>query len=81
MPGTADRDFHRQNSRNPALVVGWAINPTSDLHDPLVLHGDNGVFSLASVPNPAIGGDRGFAAITAIPGGGLWYSTLIEFHP
>jgi len=73
-------------------VVGWAINPTSDLHDPLVLQGVNGVFSLVSVPNPANGGDSGFAAITAIPGGGLWavgvtatsksnYSTLIEFHP
>ena len=73
-------------------VVGWAINPTSDLHDPLVLQGVNGVFSLVSVPNPATSGDSGFAAITAIPGGGLWavgvtatsksnYSTLIEFHP
>ena len=73
-------------------VVGWAINPTSDLHDPLVLQGVNGVFSLVSVPNPANGGDSGFEAITAIPGGGLWavgvtatpksnYSTLIEFHP
>jgi hypothetical protein len=73
-------------------VVGWAINPTSDLHDPLVLQGVNGVFTLVSVPNPANGGDSGFVAITAIPGGGLWavgatatsksnYSTLIEFHP
>jgi hypothetical protein len=73
-------------------VVGWAINTTSALHDPLVLQGVNGVFSLVSVPNPATGGDSGFEAITAIPGGGLWavgvtatsksnYSTLIEFHP
>jgi hypothetical protein len=46
-------------------VVGWAINPTSDPHDPLVLQGVNGVFSLVSVPNPANGGDSGFAAITA----------------
>ena len=72
-------------------VVGWAINPTSDLHDPLVLQGVNGVFSLVSFPNPANGGDSGFAAITAIPGGGLWavgvtatsksnYSTLIALH-
>ena len=73
-------------------VVGWAINPTSGNHDPLVLQGVNGVFSLVSVPNPTNGGDSGFAAITTVPGGGMWavgvtassksnYSTLIEFHP
>ena len=49
-------------------VVGWAINPTSDLHDSLALQGVNGVFSLVSVPNPANGGDSGFAAITANKG-------------
>jgi hypothetical protein len=73
-------------------VVGWAINPSTDLHDPLVLQGINGTFSLVSVPNPSNGGDSGFAAITTIPGGGMWavggtataksnVSTLIEFHP
>lgn len=73
-------------------VVGWAIDPTTDLHNPLVLQGVNGVFSLVSVPNPSTGGDSGFEAITTIPGGGMWavgvtatsksnYSTLIEFHP
>ena len=73
-------------------VVGWAIDPTTDLHNPLVLQGVNGTFSLVSVPNPSNGGDSGFAAITTIPGGGMWavgvtatsksnYSTLIEFHP
>ena len=73
-------------------VVGWAIDPTTDLHNPLVLQGINGVFSLISVPNPSTGGDSGFEAITTIPGGGMWavgvtatsksnYSTLIEFHP
>lgn len=73
-------------------VVGWAVNPASDLHDPLVLQGVNGVFSLVSVPNPSNLGDSGFAAVTAVPGGGVWavgvtatsksnYSTLIEFHP
>jgi hypothetical protein len=73
-------------------VVGWAINPASDLHDPLVLQGVNGTFSLVSVPNPSNGGDSGFAAITTIPGGGMWavggtataksnVATLIEFHP
>lgn len=73
-------------------VVGWAINPATDLHDPLVLQGVNGVYSLVSVPNPSTGGDSGFEAITTIPGGGMWavgvtatstsnYSTFIEFHP
>jgi hypothetical protein len=45
------------------------------------------------VPSPSLGGsDSGLAAITAIPGGGLWavgvtgnlegnYATLIEYHP
>jgi hypothetical protein len=73
-------------------VVGWAINPTTDLHDPLVLQGVNGTFSLVSVPNPSNGGDSGFEAITTVPGGGMWavggtataksnVSTFIEFHP
>lgn len=73
-------------------VVGWAIDPTTDLHNPLVLQGVNGVFSVVSVPNPTNGGDSGFAAATTVPGGGVWavgvtatsksnYSALIEFHP
>jgi hypothetical protein len=73
-------------------VVGWAINPATDLHDPLVLEGSNGVFSVVSVPNPSSGGDSGFAAITTVPGGGMWavggtataksnVQTFIEFHP
>ena len=73
-------------------VVGWAINPATGSHDPLVLQGVNGTFSLVSVPNPSSGGDSGFAAITTVPGGGMWavggtataksnISTLIEFHP
>jgi hypothetical protein len=73
-------------------AVGWDINTTSGNHDPLILQGVNGVWSLVSSPNLGTGFDSGFAAITAIPGGGLWavgvtgtsksnYSTLIEFHP
>lgn len=73
-------------------VVGWAIHTTSGNHDPLVLQGVNGAFSIVSVPNPTNGGDSGFAAITTIPGGEMWavgvtattksnFSTLIEFHP
>jgi Phosphoesterase family len=73
-------------------AVGWDIDPATGNHDPLVLHGVNGVWSLVSSPSFAAGSDSGLAAITAIPGGGLWavgvtatsksnYSTLIEFHP
>jgi hypothetical protein len=71
-------------------AAGWDINTTTGNHDPLVLQGANGSWSLAFTPGLA--GDSGFAAITAIPGGGLWavgvtssakgnYSTLIEWHP
>jgi hypothetical protein len=73
-------------------AVGWDINTTSGNHDPLILQGVNGVWSLVPSPNLGTGFDSGFAAITAIPGGGMWavgvtgsgksnYSTLIEFHP
>jgi hypothetical protein len=71
-------------------AVGWDIDTTTGNHDTLVLQGMNGSWSLALTPSLA--GDSGFAAITAIPGGGLWavgvtssakgnYSTLIEWHP
>jgi hypothetical protein len=73
-------------------AVGWDIDTTSGNHDPLILQGLNGVWSLISSPNLGTGFDSGFGAITAIPGGGLWavgvtgtsksnYSTLIEYHP
>lgn len=75
-------------------AVGWDINTTTGNHDPLILQGKNGVWSLVASPNLGRGSDTGFAAITAIPGGGLWavgvtapakgggnYSTLIEYHP
>ena len=75
-----------------AWAVGWDIDPTTDTHNPLVLQSVNGVWSLVRSPTFAHGSDSGFAAITAIPGGGLWavgvtstptsnYATLIEFHP
>jgi hypothetical protein len=73
-------------------AVGWDIDPTTGNHNPLVLQGINGVWSLVPSPGFAAGSDSGFAAITAIPGGGLWavgvtatsksnYSAVIEFHP
>ena len=73
-------------------AVGWDINTTTGNHDPLILQGKNGVWSLVSSPSLGTGTDSGFAGIAAIPGGGLWavgvtapangnYSTLIEFHP
>jgi hypothetical protein len=73
-------------------AVGWDIDPATDNHNPLVLQGVKGVWSLVPSPSFAAESDSGFAAITAIPGGGLWavgvtassksnYSALIEFHP
>jgi hypothetical protein len=75
-------------------AVGWEIDATTGNHDPLILRGVNGVWSLVSSPSLAPGSDSGLAAITTIPGGGLWavgitapgqgggnYSTLIEYHP
>jgi hypothetical protein len=72
-------------------AVGWYIDPSSWNHDPLVLQGVGGAWSLVSSPSLGKGFDSGFAAITAIPGGGMWavgatatsksnYSTLIEYH-
>jgi hypothetical protein len=75
-------------------AVGWDIDTTTGNHDPLILHLKNGAWSLVPSPSLAPGSDSGFAAIAAIPGGGLWavgvtgpgkgkgsYSTLIEYHP
>ena len=70
-------------------AVGWDINTKTGNHDPLALT-KRSAWSL--VPNPSLGGtDSGFAAIAAIPGGGLWavgvtgnsqgnYATLIEYY-
>src|SRR5437660_175054 len=75
-------------------AVGWDLDTNTGNHDPLILQAKNGVWSLDSTPSLGNGTDSGFAAITAIPGGGLWavgvtappkgagsYSTLTEFHP
>lgn len=75
-------------------AVGWDIDVSTGNHDPLVMQDVNGVWSLVSSPALTAGSDSGFAAITAIPGGGMWavgvtapakggggYSTLIEYHP
>ena len=75
-------------------AVGWDINTSTGNHDPLVLQGKNGMWSLVSSPSLGTGSDTGFAAIAAIPGGAMWavgetapakgggnYSTLIEYHP
>jgi hypothetical protein len=74
-------------------AVGWYIyDITTDNHNPLALRGKNRVWSLVPTAKLTPGTDSGFAAITAIPGGGLWavgvtgnsqgnYGTLIEYHP
>ncbi|PYU18500.1 MAG: hypothetical protein DMG30_27520 [Acidobacteria bacterium] len=71
-------------------AVGWDIDISTGNHNPLILQGGSGVWSLVSSPALAAGSDSGFSAITAIPGGGMWavgvtgagkVSTLIEYHP
>ena len=92
--GTGENDLFAATTAadGSTWAVGWDINTTSGNHDPLILQGKNGVWSLVSSPTIGKGSDTGFAAITAIPGGGMWavgvtasakggYSTLIEFHP
>jgi len=94
--GTGENDLFAAATAadGTAWAVGWDIDTTTGNHDPLVLQGVNGVWSLVSTPALTAGADSGFAAITAIPGGGLWavgvtsnpngggsYSTLIEYHP
>ena len=92
--GTGENDLFAATTAadGSTWAVGWDINTTSGNHDPLILQGKNGVWSLVSSPTLGKGSDSGFAAITAIPGGGMWavgvtasskgnYSTLIEFHP
>jgi hypothetical protein len=70
-------------------AVGWDINTKTGNHNPLALT-KGSKWSLVSTPSLG-GADSGFAAIAAIPGGGLWavgvtgnsagnYATLIEYH-
>jgi hypothetical protein len=92
--GSGENDLFATATANDGttFAVGWDINTNSGNHDPLILHGVNGTWSIDSTPNPTTGGDSGFAAVSPIPGGGLWavgvtatgksnFSSLIEFHP
>jgi hypothetical protein len=93
--GTTENDlFAVANAADGSTwAVGWYIDPTSGNHDPLVLQGVSGTWSLVSSPAFGSGADSGLAAITSIPGGGgLWavgvtatsksnYSAVIEWHP
>jgi hypothetical protein len=94
--GTGENDLFGVDraADGSSWAVGWNIDTTTGNHNPLILHGVNGGWSLASSPSLGLGSDSGFAAIAAIPGGGVWavgetgagkgkgnYSTLIEFHP
>lgn len=73
-------------------AVGWDIDVNTGNHDPLMLQGVNGTWSLVASPGFKSGSDSGFSAICSIPSGGMWavgvtalpagnYSTVIEFHP
>jgi hypothetical protein len=94
--GVGENDLFAAATANDGSTwtVGWNIDTTTGNHDPLILKGVNGLWSVVSSPSLAPGSDSGLAAITAIPGGGLWavgvtgpgtgkgsYSTLIEYHP
>jgi hypothetical protein len=92
--GTSENDLFAAATAadGSTWAVGWDIDPTTGNHDPLVLQGVGGTWSVVSTPRLRTGSDSGFAAITAIPGGGLWavgvtgsskgnYKTLIEYHP
>jgi hypothetical protein len=92
--GTTENDlFAVANAADGSTwAVGWYIDPTSGNHDPLVLQGVSGTWGLVSSPAFGSGADSGLAAITSIPGGGLWavgvtatsksnYSAVIEWHP
>jgi hypothetical protein len=71
-------------------AVGWFIDPSSGNHQTLIEHGVSAQWSIDASPNPG-SGDNGLAAVTAVPGGGLWavgvtagkgnFSTLILHHP
>jgi hypothetical protein len=91
--GTGENDLFAAETAGDGSTwaVGWDIDLTTGNHDPVVLQGVNGVWSIVPSPSFAAGSDNGFAAITAIPGNGLWavgvtsqtngsYSALIEYH-
>ena len=52
-------------------AAGWAVDPSSLNHNTLIEHEVNGVWSIASTPNPG-SGDNGFGGIAAVAGGGVW---------
>jgi hypothetical protein len=71
-------------------AAGWYVEPSTLVHRTLVEHEVHGHWSLVESPNPSTE-ENGFAAITAIPGGGLWAvgittnsegnpATLVAFH-
>ena len=71
--GTGENDLFAATTAadGSTWAVGWDIDTTTGNHDPLILQSKNGVWSLVS--SPSLGAsDSGFAAVTAVPGGGLW---------
>ena len=93
--GTSENDLFGARLRptaQPGPWVGTSMTLQRTTTTPLVLRGKNGVWSLVSSAKLTAGSDSGFAAITAVPDGGLWavgvtsnsqgnYATLIEYHP
>jgi hypothetical protein len=92
--GTGENDLFAAETAadGSTWAVGWNIDTNTGNHDPLVLQGIKGTWSVVSTPSLRVGSDSGLEAITAIPGGGMWavgetgsakgnYATLIEYHP
>lgn len=52
-------------------AVGWSVDPATGSYLSLIEHGENGVWSIDSSPDPG-SGSNGFASVAPIPGGGLW---------
>lgn len=92
--GTGENDLFGATTAadGSTWTAGWDIDVNTGNHDPLILQGVNGRWSLVASPSFKAGSDSGIAAICTIPGGGMWavgvtaeaagnYSTVIEFHP
>ena len=62
--GTGENDLFAAATATDGSTwgVGWEINTTTGNHDPLILQGKNGVWSLVSSPSLRPGSDSGFAA-------------------
>jgi hypothetical protein len=71
--GTSENDLFGSapGANGSTWAVGWDIDPRNGNHEALVEHAVAGHWTVTTSPEPGTG-DNGLAAITPIPGGGLW---------